>query len=358
MKKDSYISFRNIAVMALVLIGLVFAGCKKEELTTPINQEKSTTNISLITVKNSMLYFPNMETFMFTLEKLEKENEEFMNNFSTATKTLKSHEEIEKFIENTNWNENKIFEEFETKYNFTSLRSVIAEEMVEFNKIYDPKGIENPDDHFLRNPYLRTLLNSQCQVQIGKSIYKFLDNGATIVILNENYKIAEDINSSNFMEYKLNEEIFVDYDFAEKGANCRMYGGFNWYEVKRINYNNYEIRFCLRCDVDNNEIARNIRGVAKTEYWNGHKWKNYHPYKISITPQGDVYLGGNCHGSTTPQSSTKTKYGESQVAETCPVRFGANQMNAFSFERYKIKVAATVWLDANTSYNEYQVISW
>lgn len=287
---------------------------------------------------------------------MEKENEEFINNFNSLTKGL-NHKEIEKYVELNNWNENKVFEDFENKYNFVSLRKTIADKMVEFNKIYDPKGIENPDNHFVRNQYLRTLLNPECEVQIGTTIYKFLDNGAMIKILNENYKIAEEINSSNFMKYKLNKEILVDYDFSCKGKNCKMYGGFNWYEVKRIYYNNKEIRFCLRCDIDNNIFARNIRGIAKTEYWNGHKWKKYYSYKISVTPWGYVHLGWFCGGKEYRQIDTKEKHSVSKIAKTTSVRFN-NEMNTFTFERNKIRVSATVWLDANTSYYGEQVVSW
>lgn len=62
----------KIALVALVLIGLVFVGCQKYKFTNPENIEKSTIDSSLITVKNSMLYFPNMETFLTTKKKWKK----------------------------------------------------------------------------------------------------------------------------------------------------------------------------------------------------------------------------------------------------------------------------------------------
>ncbi len=55
MKKDSFSSFRKVAAVALVLIGLVFAGCEKEELTTNPEQQ-----ITVDNTLNKILNFKNL----------------------------------------------------------------------------------------------------------------------------------------------------------------------------------------------------------------------------------------------------------------------------------------------------------
>jgi len=191
MKKDSFKSFRKVAAVALVLIGLVFAGCEKMELTNPENIQKNIleqSTINNLKVNNGILEFPDLKTF----------------------------ENIYLFLEKTN-----SYEKFESNYNYTSLRSLIAAEIEEFNKIYEPIDIENPDDHFIADNTLRALLNENCEVIIGKSIYKYLNKDLVVEILNLNFDISKKITADNYLSFKENEEIILHGETTCKSNDCQ-----------------------------------------------------------------------------------------------------------------------------------------
>lgn len=138
LKKISFFS------VLIILIGATFSSCEKNDLTNINNQSKNLveqSTINKLKVTDGILEFPDLETF----------------------------ENVYTLLDSTN-----AFETFENNYSYTSLRSIISNEIEEFNKIYDPKNIVNPDDHFIADNTLRALLNENCEVIIGKSIYKYL----------------------------------------------------------------------------------------------------------------------------------------------------------------------------------------
>ena len=342
---------KNTILILSVLVFIIFQGCEKNEELLNTNSD-GPTNIEIYE-KNGMLVFPDIETVQNVMQQLETENNEFSSKFSEQV-TGMDNDAVEEFISKNSWNKNQVFENFEKKFEFTSLRQVINNKMLEFNKIYDQTGIENPDDHFLRNPFLRTLVNENCMFMIGTSIYKFLENGAVIEVLKENYTIANEVNTENFMNYDFKTEINIDYDYGEKQL-CNKYGSFDWYALYTLGYDSKTIRFSVRCDVDNNIFARNIRGVAKAEYWDN-QWKNYTAYKIAVRPDGYVRKD-NCSSTEYHFAKEKSNPNDNEVSETAPVRI-EGRMQAFAFTSGKVGVYATIFLNANYSKTGWQFIYW
>lgn len=306
-----------LAALFVAVMGLTIVGCQKE-VEDDLTQKSTEITASEIYAKNGMLVFASMESFQSTMSNLETKSIKHQEEFSSTVKNL-NQEQYEAMVEKQSYNEAQVLIDFESKYKYVSLRSVIAEKMVEFNKIYDREKVECPDEHFVRNEYLRTLLNENCEVMIGTTIYKLLDNGATIQILNENYEIADKINSENFMKFDLNEEILVDYESSGKTVVCYNWDGFTrWYASNWLTYNGRTGKVKVRLDVDNNVFARNIRGVAKAEYWDGNSWKNWNLPKVWVEAGGGVYLI-NCGTNLTGFSDSDSRNSSDNVAVTCSI---------------------------------------
>ena len=340
---------------AILTLGIFITGCKKQEVEMPKNELNNTVT-SKITVINGMLSFSNIESFQNTLTELEDNNNLFNNKFSEDIDRM-NFVEIEKYIEVSKWNENEIFETFEDKYNYISLRSIIAKEIIEFNKIYDQSKVINPDNHFVSNQYLRTLLNEDCQVLIGTTIYRFLEQGILVKVLDKNFDLANKINITNYNDFLKNERIVFEGLEECKGSNCNSYGRFVWYSFSnRLSENNKEIKISVRCDVDNNTIARNIRGVAKAEYWSGSRWRYYRVKYMQINPGGDVH-SLYCNGSIYRQGKVKEGNNVYKLSETAPVRINGDKRK-FVFESGKVGVLVEVRLNNGQSLWQIKYITF
>jgi len=79
-----------------------------------------------------------------------------------------------------------ILDAFENSLGFTSLRTkLIEEEVALLSSGVDPQ-VRDIDAFFIQDDILRTVLNSQLEVQIGNSIYKFADDTLMLEIKNNN----------------------------------------------------------------------------------------------------------------------------------------------------------------------------
>lgn len=282
-----------LATLFVAIMGLTIVGCQKES-EMDLTQKSAEITASEIYAKNGMLVFPDMETFQKTLEDIEKESVELENEVHLEISNFKSNEEKVNYLKSVNWNRNKKLEEFERDYNYISLRSVIENEITEFNKIYDPTGIEDPDAHFIGDKYLRTLLNEDCEVIIGKSIYKLLENGVTIEILNQNFEIAEKVSCDNFLDFKLNKEIIVHGETDAKTGDCQANITSTY---TRINPSNENQRLKMKIIIDNWIIisARTVKAETQAQIYVNGTWVDQVIW-INTTLLGNYYEGLNCDG--------------------------------------------------------------
>jgi len=346
MKKNP---FFTAILMSFVLVS--FLSCQKN--IESVDSKNVEINKSLIYAKNGMLVFPNIETFQSTMTELENAFETKKIKFSTEING-KTQEEIESYIEITKWDENLIFVNFEKQYNYTSLRSVIAKKMIEYNKIYDRSKLENPDNHYVGDMYMRTLMNEKCQVMIGTSIYKMLENGTLVEILNENFEIAEAINSLNMNNYKVNDEIKIDENECK---SCYLFKGFDWYAFEKINYDGKEIQVSSKCFVSNNIVSgRYIKGSTKVEYWNN-SWKYYNVYKMSVTAGGneDIFQGQNCSGINYGFENFELEYNTYWTDQNVDVKFDSGE-KTFSYKPHSIGTYSIVYFNSNLSYTFQQKV--
>ncbi len=163
MKKDSFSSFRKVATVSLVLIGLVFAGCEKEiqnEQTNQKNLKVINFNNFDLTVKNNMLSFATDEAYDEALTFLAKDEQQ---NFAE-------------------WNQ---------KVDFVSLAKVNKckkEELPVFDNI------------------IANMLNSESLIEIQGKIFK-LDFDKQIVLVFENHNAY--LNDKCSKTYSFNDEVLT-----------------------------------------------------------------------------------------------------------------------------------------------------
>jgi len=289
--------FNVLLVFVMLVVAGVFVGCTKESEVLETNKTKSVSE-EVIYAKNGMLVFSDMEAFKNTLKQLEDDNLSHQKQLSEVISTFKTEREVNSYIQKINWNYDLTFETFEKQFNYVFLRSVIARKMIDFNKIYDQKGIKNPDNHFVGDVCWRTLLNEKCEVIIGTSIYKMINKDLTIEIKNLNFDIAEKINEQNILNFDLNEEIFIYGEISSKAwQECQSNYITDWYTSNTYLYDGAYRRISGRLEENNYFTgAHNIKVYTKTEYSNGHDWKTWTTTQKSYLT-GVFYNGNSCKNS-------------------------------------------------------------
>ncbi len=176
--------------LAILIVGL--SACIKEKSLNPINTSefqydvKSVIDYSSIQVKpkgfngksgsSKILAFKDMETFLFTLNELERQTIELDNAFVEFYKDL-DNEAINEKEEEIGFDEQRPLYDFANNLAFKSLFEKIAIEEELWLNQEEPDWNNDPDNHFVDLEELRSLLNVDGEVQIGNFIYKLTEDG-------------------------------------------------------------------------------------------------------------------------------------------------------------------------------------
>lgn len=176
--------------LAILIVGL--SACIKEKSVNPIStlefqyDVKSEIDYSSIRVKpkgfngksgsSKILVFKDMETFLFTLNELERQTTELDNAFVEFYKDL-DEVAINEKEEEIGFNEERPLYDFANKLGFKSLYEKIAIEEELWLNQEEPDWDNDPDNHFVDLEELRSLLNVDGEVQIGNFIYKLTEDG-------------------------------------------------------------------------------------------------------------------------------------------------------------------------------------
>lgn len=165
-----------------------------------------------------ILVFKDMGTFIFTLKELERQILELDSAFVAYFNYLDD--------ESLNIKEDEIGFRMETPLidfsdylDYRSLFVKIDEEEKLWLQSEELDFMNDPDNHFIFEEELRTLLNVDCEVQIGKIIYKFTEEG-WYEVYNEDLKSLSEIdNNPEMYKYLKNVSFFGEID--DKSTDCK-----------------------------------------------------------------------------------------------------------------------------------------
>lgn len=176
-----------------------------------------------------MLVFPDMETFKATLAELERQTKELDDAFVEFYSDL-DEEALNAKEEEIAFNEEKPLYDFENFLNFNSLHQQIAIEEEQWLSQEELDMGNDPDDHFVFEEELRSLLNADGEVQIGNSIYKLTEDGYFEITDGDLNSLAIiDNNNKNYNSlpkniiFVGNENSFLKSDDDDNNDDCRSW---------------------------------------------------------------------------------------------------------------------------------------
>ncbi|HOF08256.1 MAG TPA: hypothetical protein PKY44_09525 [Bacteroidales bacterium] len=322
----------SILMVILFAVLLVNTGCKKDFDTNNDFFYRVTSKIPYSEIKvinknfkgiqgsENMLYFPDMETFKYVLDDLRKQMLEYDSVFMEKYKNY-TLEEINKIIEEIGYNEEQPLYDFAKYYNFYNLHQKIAELEIIFLQ-NDELDINNdPDNNFIIEKELRTLLNTDCEVKINDTIYKLTETGY-YAICDGNLKSLQIIdNNLNNHNISIKNVLYVGESNDSKAIGCNSNKYCSGYE--------------------NNERA-NYKIKWVVSHWT-------HPWERRVIAKIDNYKKKN-HGWTKEKAYSYCKvYGYVSGIDIngnaeCDVQYNFNPYNSFSHNygvkswEHKIKV--------------------
>lgn len=147
---------------------LVPPGLMQEPIIQNMINDLSSCNISLNS--NNILKFPSIEKFINAIDILENAN------------LL--------FDKDSLYCDDAVYSAFEYYYNFTSLRAKIEDNIFQLENNDALFENNNPDDHFIINNTIRSLLSEDCVVMISNTYYIFFDD-FIIGVLNGDWRNVE-----------------------------------------------------------------------------------------------------------------------------------------------------------------------
>lgn len=215
-----------------------------------------------------MLHFQDMDHVRNTLDNLYNSYLAHEDEFLLSNPG-KTGEELMEIEETTNFNDHLIYEEFESSLNFNSLRRKIQSDFL----VYQNSGLDNgldPEDHFIIELAVQTILNEFEEVKIGSSIYKFYENGY-VRIVDGSYSTllairADKKNITNHNNIEIEGE--VDF-FVNKSSGC------NGHRAKSDKYTTGGKRIKWRVAIQTLPWARYAIAESTNYIKKNNKWKKF-----------------------------------------------------------------------------------
>jgi len=298
--------------LALIIIG--FVACQKEKLHNPTNSSefqydvKSQINFSSIETKSKgfkssngsdqILVFKDMETFKATLSELERQTRELDSAFVEFYKDL-DEEAINEKEEEIGFNEEKPLFDFENTVGFNSLHQKIAIEEEQWLNQEELNMENDPDNHFIFENELQSLLNADGEVMIGKSIYKLTEDGYFEII-------DGDLKTLSLLDDNNNDKNSLPENVIFVGDNCSSCKASGCNSNKRNSSYKSSGSYRIKWVVSHWTYPWGRRVASKVDNYKKKKnrWKKYRTYCWARVYGSISDAAGNCDGSVTFNTSS------------------------------------------------------
>lgn len=224
------LSRKSIVSIGLGILMVTFS-CKKENIEINNDFEKefsfnfnSKIPYSSISLKekgfvgkfgsDKVLVFPDMKTFLLTLNELERQMLEYDSAFVTFFSSL-DEEALNTKEKEIGFRIEQPLINFSDFFEYYSLFKRIDEEEKTWLNNVELDLLNDPDDHFIFDEELRAMLNVDNEVQIGNIIYKFTEDGY--------YEILDgDLKSLMMLDQGVeSKNINFIGDFNDKSTDCK-----------------------------------------------------------------------------------------------------------------------------------------
>ncbi|RLC53671.1 MAG: hypothetical protein DRH89_10360 [Candidatus Cloacimonadota bacterium] len=195
----------KIKVFSIIFLSLfvILLSCNKNEI---INNEQNADNefsgfykssgeidLTGIEVINGIIKFPDINKMNYVIDKLEEQSDEYWSSIISQYGDM-NDDAFNDLLDSLKINEEQPLFDFESSLNFYSLRKKIAAEELIWLEYEDPDCCLDPDDHFIIDETIRTLLNVGGEIVIGDKIYKIYFSGTTLQIDHLDFQLLADIN--------------------------------------------------------------------------------------------------------------------------------------------------------------------
>ncbi len=226
----------------LLLIGLtiivgsivIFQACKKENalLNSTHNIIGGREEWDGIRTSHDMLVFTDRDAFNKTLKLL-------MQDDNTNIDTTTVYDPTESIIYN------KVLDNFERKFSFVSLRKDIENKEIPF--LQGGMVGDDPRSHFICDEYLRTVLNPEMEVQIGDTIFRYVNKLRIICITDGDYGTLAEIRKhpldyyqfTNVTESTLSGKI--SWRRVENTESCNAYFTYTEHPNSGFIFSNHSV---------------------------------------------------------------------------------------------------------------------
>jgi hypothetical protein len=218
---------KNVLRLTLLAMLLVFASCQKEDVTIDENNLATEDGIRFIkpsnakagtTVINGMLEFPDQATFLATIDNLEAQAETHDDAFVDKWNHLNDDDLEAKEIA-IGHNPHQPFIDFENQYSgFVSLRKDIQDTQADLIKNHTLTDANEPDNHYVFDDEVRTVLNKDAQVKIGESLFQVTRFGV-VEVTDGDYNTLATVASSDASQLNLQNVVIEGGYYGSSAAN-------------------------------------------------------------------------------------------------------------------------------------------
>lgn len=283
----------------LALVGIGIVGCKKDSSILNSTENNGLISKSNVTSRNGVLLFGGWDdAFVFMNEVVDK-NELHVNTFYSLYNNF-SDDELDSIQEVTGWEYNQAYIDIENQFQYKSLLTYVDDKLYKDELNNEERNYWN---QFLVEDDFGAILNHESVVQIGDSMYKFLQNMLVVAVSHEELQLLRQINDDNFEMFLDNTSVKIHGHTLNKAACRANRQTFNqtWWNATggSRTLKGWIIVRNIASGAGGSTI-RYVRAKTKAErFQNGknRRWKT----NISAATQGTIFRNNspfNCQGKT------------------------------------------------------------
>jgi hypothetical protein len=206
-----------------------------------------------VSLNRGLIHFDSENSFRATLESLEEQSEQYNDAWLDAHAEL-TEEELETLEEQIGFSEDQVYIDFENSFGHASLRAEIEARVEVWLDTQEPDWENSPEDHFILDQGMRTIMTPDAAFMIGTSIYLAADEGITYEITDGDFNTL-DLLIANMLDPYTASNVVV-YGADDDSVKTKTAMGCKWWASK----NNYVV------------YSGGSRRFKATSRWRGWPW--------------------------------------------------------------------------------------